>query len=189
MLIDELKEKQAKLSAALQDCTDDKAYDQISAELASVTKTITLAENRERQRIKDEAEAKRKAELAKYNAELKRIEKARKDANALDADLFEKIAQAHTAFYRLYDMKLQNHQDTNDLRVKARELGLEEPEQEPVTICNIVSYKSKEDHFLEMIGQYDSSARYIANAKRRGKKAPDRPEMSWYAKGAGQYWD
>lgn len=189
-LIDDLRAKKEQLTEALYATIDGVAYDKIDAELHEVTKALVLAENQEKKRRADEAAAKRKAELDAYNAEAKRLQKAKKDADAMDADLFEKIHAVYDTFSKQYDTKTQLIADTKILQRRAEELQLEVPPNVPLVICNFSDCQGDQrDFFAALIGQYAKAVGSLYGAHRRKEKGtPARPGMDWYNKGGGQFY-
>jgi len=189
-LIDDLRAKKEKLTDALYSTIDGIAYDKIDAELREVTKALTLAENQEKKRQADEAAAKRKAELDAYNAEAKRLQKAKKDADALDPVLFDQIQSLYDNFAKAYDARMRIIADTKLLQRRAEEIGLDIPPNVTLAICNFSdSQGDQRDFFTALIGQYAKAVGSLYGAnKRKEKGAPTRPGMDWYTKGGGQFY-
>lgn len=188
--IDDLRVKKAELTESLNTCTDAKAYDLIDAELREVTKNLTLAENQERKRQADEAAAKKKAELDAYAAEVKRLQKAKKDADSMDAGLFEQIQAVYDTYSKAYDTRMRIIEDTKLLQRRAEELQLEAPPNVPLVICNFSdSQGDKREFFAALIAQYTRAIGSLYGAHKRGEKGiPDKPGIDWYIKGGGQFY-
>ena len=187
-IIDDLKVKKQKLTDSLNAAIDEATYDKIDAELRAVSKSLTLAENQERARIAAEAASKRKAEVDGFNAEKNRLLKAKKDADAMDAGLFEQIQGIYDKFSTAYDLRMSIAMDTKALQLRAEELGLEVPPDVPLAICNFSdSMGDKRQFFSDMLAQYSKAIGSLYGAHKRKEKAPDKPGMDWYYLGHGQF--
>ncbi len=189
-LIDDLQAKKETLTEALYATIDGVAYDKIDAELREVSKALVLAENQEKKRRADEETTARKKALAEFNAEKKRIEKAKQAADAMDADLFEQLHTTYEKYSSAYDSRMKIMQDTKQLQFRAEELGLEAPPNEIILVCNFSDNQGdKRDFYIALIAQYVNAVRQLHGAKKRGEKGiPEKPGMGWYVKGGGQFY-
>lgn len=189
-LIGTLRTRKAQLTEALNASLSEKEYDAIHVELASVTKSLIIAENQERARIEKEAADKRKAAIQAHNAGLKKLDQMRKDAEAQDKVLFDQIAALYEIYHKQYELADQIYNDTKALQQSATDLGLDVPELQPMTVCGMRSPLATEPElFTEILKQYSQAHANLKDAhKRQEKGIPERPGLEWFAKGQGQFY-
>lgn len=190
-IISTLNDKQAKLTDALNACTDEKAFDQINSELQTVTKTLILESNREKARIEAEEKAKRKKALDHFERESKRISSELEKANEMDKVIFNKMEDLYYTFMRGFAQREQAAVDNGKLQLTARELEIDSPASIWVTMCGTRPGTSgrAEDFFVNFVQQYDMAARALKDAKKnKVPGAPDRPGIDWFHKGMGQFF-
>jgi len=195
-IIETLKVKKIALTVSLSSCVDEKSYDLIQDEIAQISKTILLEENRQRIRIAKEEARIRKEAISDHNSRLKKVEQLKTDAIRMDSELFEKIHQVYDAYSSRYDLALQIADEVKLLQESASSLGLEVPPSEMLKICSIENnWWGKEKFLPQIIAQYNlahlalqvARKNYPRDLNLKEKKIPDRPGLDWYAKGGGLY--
>lgn len=196
-IIETLKTKRDQLNESLTSVVDEKAFDLIQTEIQQLTKTITLEENRERIRIAQDAARERQEAVRDHKARLKKIESMKKDTISQDSDLFNSFHVVFDAFSKRYDLAIQIAKETKQAQLTARELDLEIPPSEKLTICSMSNnWWAKNDFLLHLFEQYIMASNQLQNARNNFPRdevlkkvtIPDRPGLDWFAKGQGQYF-
>lgn len=189
-LIGTLRTRKAQLTEALNASLSEKEYDAIHVELASVTKALIIAENQEKARIEKEAADKRKAAIQAHNAGLKKLDQMRKDAAAQDAILFDKISALYEEYDARYKLATQLYEDNLSLQQSAKDLELDVPELQPMSICGMRSPLATEPElFTEILKQYAMAHANLQDAHKKNEQGiPSKPGLEWYSKGSGQFY-
>lgn len=196
-IIETLTTKRNSLTESLSSIVDEKAYDQVQTEIQQLTKTITLESNRERVKTEQEATRKRQEAIRDQKARLKKIATMKEDAISQDNDLFNSFHVVYDAFSRRYDLAMEIAKETEYAQLTARELDLEIPPSETLTICSISNnWWAKNDFLLHLFEQYLLASNQLQNARNNFPRdevlkkvtIPDRPGLDWFAKGQGQYF-
>lgn len=187
--IGQLKVQLQALRAKQAEVTEESAYDQLEQEIAALTKAISLADARRRAEELAAAKEARSHAIAQHKQGLAHLEQLKTQRAKLDEAIMASLEDFTCAFLANYQLGTDQIELTDELIRSAGELGLDPPAKEQFTIAGLGVQPFTQQRAAEMlVAQYLLATAQIKAARSNGQYAPDKPGISWWAKGNGQFW-